>query len=127
MYKFTLAIFLTIGVPLAMANPRQDWANATYASIRVSKTEGDLVGLRVQIIHSNIQNFILIQSFEGEPLAPCLAKAEISKNTIYAKFPEGCLFKGEMLGEIKKSTLSIIFAPEQGKDNGKVMVLNLIK
>jgi hypothetical protein len=99
--KVILIFFAVLmGAPAAHAKPK-DWANGVYANIRLIEAEGDLLGSRVQIIYSSSGVHILFQSFEGEPLAPCLAKANIKNNLITAKFDASCEYPKSFMGRIK--------------------------
>jgi hypothetical protein len=83
--KAALIFCCSDGASVVQAKTRH-WANGVYANVRLIEAEGDLLGSRVQIIYSGSGVHILFQSFEGEPLTPCLAKANIEINLITAKF-----------------------------------------
>jgi len=86
-----------------------DWGNAAYANIQSIETEGDLIGWRIQVIHTNAGGFMLLQSFEGVPLAPCLVKAEINHRHFRAKYSTDCSYEGEIEGEIRQASLTVRF------------------
>jgi hypothetical protein len=115
MLKYGLILSLLLCAPLANAKIK-DWANATYSNVKLLKGSGDLVGWRLQIIHSNLKYFILLQAFEGEPLSPCFAQAKIVQKTVKATLHEGCHYQGEFSAEIKNK--KVLLELPSVKQNG---------
>lgn len=119
MFKFILIISIFSLSNLSIAKSK-DWANAIYSNVRLTKTEGGLIGWRLQIIHSNKKNYILLQEFAGEPLAPCLVEAEIQTNIIKFKLPDNCASNGIIFGKIRDRKILLIF-PSGKKTCGEEM------
>ena len=122
MFRFLLIISMFFLSSLSVAKSK-DWGNAVYSNVRLIKAEGDLIGWRFQVIHSNRKNFILLQAFEGEPLAPCLAAAEIQRNLIKAKLPDDCSYNGIISGEIKGGKMFLDFSSVENSGRKKEMLL----
>lgn len=126
MKKSLIFSLIVIAAPILHAQ-KMDWANKVYTNVSIIKQEGDLLGWRAQIIHSNLQNFLLVQIFEGEPLAPCLMTAKIKDDTIKAEFPSNCNYKGALSGVVKGEKMTVDFSNEPGATSRERVVLYLIK
>lgn len=111
--------------PANAAEPALDFANEVFSNVRLIKGENDLVGWRIQIVRSATQTYVLVQSFEGTPQVPCLAKAEIDMaGSVQFDLPPACDLQGRFTGKIQKSALVGGFSNGmKGPDGEAVMTL----
>ena len=112
----------------AAAGPLQDFANEAYSNVRLIKAENDWVGWRIQIVRSADQTYVLVQSFEGTPQVPCLAKAQLGvAGSLQFELPTGCDLRGRFTGKLQKNTLVGGFSNGmKGPDGETVMTLKRI-
>ena len=105
-----------------------DYANMAYSNVRFIKSENDLVGWRIQIVSSANQTYVLVQSFEGIPQPPCLAKAKLDAiGAIQFDLSPTCEIRGRFEGNIQKRGLVGKFLNGmKGPDGETVMVLKRI-
>jgi len=101
----------------------EDYANTVYSNVRLVKKENDLVGLRIQIIQSSPQKYVLVQFFEGVAQAPCLAKMKVDeKNFLQFDLPEDCSTRGFFKAKFGKNTLIGGFENGITGPNGEVVM-----
>lgn len=107
------------------AEPAQDFANEAFSNVRLINVENDLVGWRIQIVRSASQTYALVQSFEGTPQVPCLAKVQIdTAGSVQFDLPPACDLQGRFTGKIQKSALVGGFSNGmKGPDGEEVMTL----
>lgn len=123
---FALCTFAAVHA--AAASPASDFANEAFSNVRLVKTENDLVGWRIQIVRSAVQAYVLVQSFEGTPQVPCLAKAQLDRaGAIQFDLPPSCDVQGHFKGKIQKNVLVGGFSNGmKGPDGETVMTLKRV-
>lgn len=122
-----MAIFLLLSMTFTQVTGGQrDWANTSYSNVQFHEVEGDLTGMRVQLIQSESGEYALMQSFEGIAMPPCLLKINRRKNVFFTTTKKECSFQSRIKGVIKRNGLSIEFLNKNGSTD-ETLLLKPIK
>lgn len=118
-----------VATPVCAADRASDFANEVFSNVRLIAVENDLVGWRIQIVRSASQTYVLVQSFEGTPQVPCLAKAQLEPNgTLQFDLPSSCEVQGRFKGKLQKQVLVGEFLNGmKGPDGERVMTLKRLQ
>jgi hypothetical protein len=119
---------LSVTTEISFAGKVIDYANEVYSNVRLIEVEGDLVGWRIQIIRTNSQPYVLVQSFEGTPQPPCLVPMYMTGNgTIQFNLPIACTVQGSFTGKFRGNAIVGSFSNGMiGPDGETMMTLSRV-
>lgn len=100
-----VALLFASGVSNALPKTRNDFANEVFSNVKLIESENDVVGWRIQIVHAPTRTYVMAQSFEGVPQAPCLTEAEFANGNLRFEFPKGCQVQGVFSGVVRGNVL----------------------